>query len=457
MSDPKEKKVVSFEKRSRFEWLNIGTGIFVAILIYMIIYLFAYLAQDHTVSFEVMRGTISGNYRYTALALKDETVINAAYTGKVTYYARNGAKAGAGLTVCSIDEKGKGEALTYATSLTEEDYDILRGYASGFTSNFNDSAFRQVYDFKADVLGFLLQSAQSSSYQPSTGLINLVSAPSSGFVVYSVDGMEDLTEEDITPECFNRNQYQASRLSADGSVTAGDSLFKLVSGEHWYLYFPVSRDLATKLMDRTSVRFRFLRDDTTFSAPFTVMELNGNYYGRISLNNSLYRYVGERYLDIELLMDSRVGLKVPRSAVTERTFYGVPEEYVVPNPDNPGEVMIIRESFARDGQSQTDYLTAQVYGHQDGVYLVDLDLLEPGNYVLIDQTAKKRKITENDRVTIQGVYNMNKGFAQFRQVTIVDANENFCIVEPYNIYGLAAHDFIVLDASGVKSDEILHS
>ena len=457
MSDPNKKKVVSFEKKSRFGWLNIGTGIFVAILIYMIIYLFAYLSRDRTVSFEVTRGTISGNYRYTALALKDETVIPAAYTGKVTYYARNGAKAGTGLTVCSIDEKGSGEALTYAASLTDEDYEQLRNNAAGFTSNFSDSAFRQVYDFKADVLGYLLQSAQSTSYEPSSGLINLVTAPSSGFVVYSVDGMEDLTEDQITRECFNRNQYKASRLSSDGRVKAGDSLFKLVSGERWYLYFPVSRDLATKLMDRTSVRFRFLRDDTTFSAPFTVMELNGDYYGRISLNNSLYRYVGERYLDIELLMDSKTGLKVPRSAVTERTFYGIPEEYAIPNPDSASEVTLIKESFSRDGQSTTQYVTAPVYGRQDGVYLVDLDLLEPGDYVLMDGTAKKRKITEKDRITIQGVYNMNKGFAQFRQVTIVDANENFCIVEPRSIYGLAAHDFIVLDASGVSSDEILHS
>ena len=456
MADRNKKKVVSFGNESRFGWLNIGTGIFVAILIYMIIYLFAYLTQDHTVSFEVTRGTISGNYRYTALALKNETVMQAAYTGKVTYYARNGAKAGSGLTVCSIDEKGSGEALTYAAELTDEDYRQLRAAAEGFTVNFSDNSFHQVYDFKADVLGYLLQSAQSSTYTPSSGLINLVTAPESGFVVYSVDGMEELTEENITPDCFNRNQYKLTNLRLNGTVKAGDSLYKLVTGERWSLYFPVSRELGTKLMDRTSVRFRFLKDDTTFQAPFTIMELNGSYYGRISLNNSLIRYVSDRFLEIELLMDSKVGLKVPRSAVTERTFYGIPKEYVTPNPDSDNEISLVRETFSRDGQSTVSYVTADVYGYEDGVYLVDLSLFEPGDYVLMSGTSKKHKITDGDQVTIQGVYNKNKGFAQFRQVTIVDANENFCIVEPHSIYGLAAHDFIVLDASGVSSDEILH-
>ena len=38
---------------------------------------------------------------------------------------------------------------------------------------------------------------------------------------------------------------------------------------------------------------------------------------------------------------------------------------------------------------------------------------------------------------------------------VIDENEEFCIVEPYNLYGLAAHDFIVLDASRVKSGDII--
>lgn len=58
--------------------------------------------------------------------------------------------------------------------------------------------------------------------------------------------------------------------------------------------------------------------------------------------------------------------------------------------------------------------------------------------------------------TIQGVYNINKGYAVFREVTVIDENEEFCIVEPDNVYSLAAHDHIVLDASTVNDDDIVY-
>ena len=57
---------------------------------------------------------------------------------------------------------------------------------------------------------------------------------------------------------------------------------------------------------------------------------------------------------------------------------------------------------------------------------------------------------------IQGVYNINKGYAVFREVKVIDQNEEYCIVEPYNPYGLSAHDYIVLDASTVTDDDIVY-
>lgn len=72
-------------------------------------------------------------------------------------------------------------------------------------------------------------------------------------------------------------------------------------------------------------------------------------------------------------------------------------------------------------------------------------------------TTKKYQITDDTMEKIQGVYNVNKGYAVFREVNIVDENEEFCIVDPNNVYGLNAHDRIVLDASQVEQDEIINT
>ena len=437
----------------RHSWLNIGTILFGAIFVYMVITVLIYLTARHVTTYEVTSGSISGNYRYTALAVKTEQIVPADYSGYVTYYARNGARTGAGTTVCSIDETAAVHPPT-VLNLTDDEYSDLNADISSFSRNFSPSSFQSVYNFKADMESYLLQAGgQEDSYD---GLLNQVKAPVSGFVSYTIDDMETITEADLSPSLFNRTGYETRNLRLNEKVRMGDDLYKLILGEDWCLYFPVNSHLATELEDRNTIRFRFLKDDTTFSAAFDVIMAGNDYYGKITLRNSLVRYVSDRYLDIELLMDSKKGLKIPTSAISEKTFCKIPEEYVIRNEDHDGEVVIQRESFNKDGSSKVDFITATVFDKQDNCYLVAQELFHLGDYVQLTNTAKKHQIVESDMVTIQGVYNINKGYAVFREVTLIDANEEFCIVQPYSAYGLAAHDFIVMDASTVKDDSIIY-
>ena len=441
----------------RYGWLNIGTILFGAIFIYMIITVLIYLTASHITSYEVTEGSISGNYRYTALALKNETVVTANYGGYVRYFARNAARANIGMNICAIDEHSQDNRISgVPVELKEEDYSELRTTSQSFSLYFDDSAFQEVYNFKADLESYLLQ-LKDQTGENADGLVNNIKAQTSGFILYETDGMEQITEADLKEELFNRNQHKVDNLRLNKKVKAGDPVFKIVSGEDWNLYFPISDSMATDLQDRTSVRFRFLKDDTTFGAAFEVIMQNGRYYGKISLENSLVRYVGDRYLEIELLMDGRSGLKIPSSAIAEQVFYKIPKEYVIENSDNSGEVTLLRQSFRKDGTAYTTFLAATVYDRQeDGGCLVSRNLFKNGDYVQMADTTKKHQITSDDLVTIQGVYNINKGYAVFREVNIRDNNEEFCIAEPYNPYGLAAHDFIALNASSVKADDLIN-
>lgn len=437
-----------------FSWLNIGTILFIGISIYIIISLAAYLTARHVTSYEVTAGSISGNYRYTALAIKNETVFSAASSGYVTYYARNGARAAAGTVVCTVDKTPPGTRTAGTAELTDDDYESLRQSMSSFSLNFSDDTFQSVYNFKADLESYLLQAGQKSA-EFSGSSVNTSSIPSSGFVCYTVDNMEAVTEADLSPELFNQKSYMPVNLRLSESVKTGDRLYKLISGEDWALYFPITSDLATELHDRTSIRFRFLKDDTTFSAAFSIIRSGDDYYGKLTLYNSLVRYVADRFLDIELLLDRKSGLKIPASAIGEKQFYRIPGEYVIVNSDNSNEIMLLRESFGSDGSSTVKSITATVYDKQGEDYLVDTSLFEPGDYVRMTNTTKKRQIKDSDLVQIQGVYNINKGYAIFRQVTVIDQNEEFCIVEPNSSYGLAAHDYIALDAGSIGDDDII--
>lgn len=440
--------------RRRDSSVNIGTLLFGAIFVYMVICFFLYATAKHITAYEVTAGSISGNYRYRALAMKTEEVVTATQSGKVTYYAREGAKAGSGMTVCSVSQTQ--ESVPAApVDLSTEDLSDIQATMKSFVLDFDEDSFQNVYDFKADLESYVLQQTQPLDGS-SVSLLDQCNAPASGFVVYATDGLENLTEEDLKADLFNANTYKKTNLRLHSSVRAGEPLYTLVTSEDWALYFPLDQQLLTEIGDSSTIRFRFLKDNNTFSADFSIVQNSSGYFGKISLNTSLVRYVSDRFLEIELLLSRRSGLKIPTSAITEKTFYMIPEDYVIENNDTQNEITLLRETFNQDGSSAVRYITANVYSKEDGFYLVNTDLFEEGDYVQMLNTSKKYRIQPENVATIQGVYNINKGYAVFREVTVIDENEEFCIVESNNIYGLDAHDRIVMDASTVDADDIVY-
>ena len=86
-----------------------------------------YLTESHITAYEVTRGSITGNYRFHAFSLRDETVVNATQSGTVRYYMREGAKASAGSAVCSVNESGMTAPVSYSTfSMSSEEQSTSR-------------------------------------------------------------------------------------------------------------------------------------------------------------------------------------------------------------------------------------------------------------------------------------------------------------------------------------------
>ncbi|MCD8338126.1 MAG: hypothetical protein LUD18_12825 [Lachnospiraceae bacterium] len=443
-------------KYRRYSFFNIGTLLFILVFIYMIIMMVMYLTQTHITSYEVVKGSLTGNYRYEALALREETIITASQSGSVRYFEREGAKTSAGSSVCAIDESGSTVVQTVSDfSLSSDDEDRLRDILSSFTIKFSADSFQIAYDLKSSVEGLISEVLQENSNDT---LItrNASYAPVSGFVLYKIDGFEDTQESDLTASMFSQNEYSVTNLRSQSTVKAGETLYKLVTSEDWALYFPLDDSLATELADSGTIKFRFLKDNVTFTASFSIVTNGDESFGKITLTNSLVRYVTERFLEIELVMDKKTGLKVPISAISSRSFYKIPEEYAIVNDSSEDEITLKAESFAADGSSNISYITATVYSHSDGYYLVDQELLSDDDYLLTDDSSARKRLSESDVETLYGVYNINKGYAVFREVTIIDQNEEYCIVESNNTYGLAAYDYIALDASQVTDDQIVY-
>ena len=82
-------------------------------------------------------------------------------------------------------------------------------------------------------------------------------------------------------------------------------------------------------VQRSVVEVKFLKDNTTTWGYITILNVGGEQYLQLDFNNSMVRFAGERYLDIQFLIDDTSGLKIPSSSITKKDFFIIPEAYVM--------------------------------------------------------------------------------------------------------------------------------
>lgn len=246
----KKKNVIS-------EWfhkipLNIGTFIFGALFVYMLITVILYLTADHIQSYQVTAGPLSSNKTYTALAIREESVVNTNASGYITYYARENSKIGKSEAVYTLGDSPSQAAVN---DLTEQDYAGIRSSMAGFASTYDSDNFYDVYNYKYQLEGSILQYSglQTDDSTDATQTANgqaIYRASQDGIVVYSVDGYEDVTADQLTADLFSKKNYQITNLQKERKVTSGDPVYKLITSETWSVIIPLSSEQIVSLAEK---------------------------------------------------------------------------------------------------------------------------------------------------------------------------------------------------------------
>lgn len=466
--------------------LNIGTIMFGILFIYMSFSAILYFTTTHIESYQVTSGPLSRNETYTGLAVREETVCTAPSSGYITYYAREGSKINASGAVYGLSSTKKS---TSTASLATEELLKIRNDMMSFSKGFNSSKFNNTYSFKYELKGNILQYAESenSSSAPLTsdeydesddssgkdnitnsnvyaGNESICQSQSDGIILYSTDNYEGKTIDTVTAEDFDQNSYHETDLKTSDSVQSGDDVYTIITDERWSLLIPLSDKQAEKLKDRSTIRVKFLKDDMTQNGDFSIITIDGGKYGQIDFNKGLIRYASDRFLDIELVTNTVVGLKIPLSSIVTKDFYVVPSRMATTQNNETGFMLASGNKDSGTFKSVSIYasvedtsvskLATDESEDQPMIYYIDKSSFKEGDALIDPDTGEKYIIGETD--TLEGVYCINKGYAVFRRIEILDQNEEYAIVSKNTSYGLARYDHIVRNADKVKEEDILY-
>lgn len=449
---------------------NLISIIFGAIMIYLIAIFIIYISKEKIKIYEVVQGSLSGNTTYTGLILREETVVTSEYTGYVKCYLQNGEKARKGKPVYGIDETGEtlqtdNSSGLHTSNITQEDLDRLNKYLNNFKYNYDGQNFETVYNFKYQMQTALNELVIDSleGELENTDAIKVSSAEESGLILFRYDGYEGLKESDITSEFFDSSQVSGNYVPTGKLVQQGDIIYTLVSGQDWSIVIPADEEFIEKYDSQNSMTIRLKTLDTSVNADMEIFQgADQQSYVKFTIQDYMSAYINDRFISIELEEDKADGLKVPKSSVVSKDFFIIPSSYVTAknqedaeetsNNNQNEEMGVYIDNAAEDG-SEVVFVTPTIYSKDEEYYYVDDAILQSGMHILLDGNED---YVVGEKKALQGVYNVNKGYAVFEQVEILDENEEYYIVKGSSAYGLVTFDHIVLNAATMNEDDLLY-
>lgn len=458
-------KVVKYKKPIN---LNIGIVIFFFIIVYVIFNVFSYVTRVSIAEYQVSQGSIASNNIYQGLILRDEEVIYSDNSGYINYYKKNASRVSVSDIIYTVDMVG---SISDAIHSAGENGVLLNDHAlsqvsdeiDSFSTTFDATEFSNASTFKADLNSEITQVINNIAMeQLQDSIISAESnhtfykytPPKTGIVAYYVDGYEDYSIDSFSKEWFSPSNYVKSNLNLNEQITANAPVYKLIGSEDWNIIIPISKDLSDSLSDGSYIKIRFCKDDFTTNAAYTLFEADGEYFMTLSLRTAMVRYINDRFVDIELEINDKSGLKIPKSSITSKEFFTIPKEYFVKGGDSGANGIMVQNMTEDSAATTVDFITPTIYYETENYYYIDSEYVINGD-IILKPDSSNTYVVGTDVDSLIGVYNINKGYAVFKQITIIYENDEYAIVEPKTSYGIALYDHIALDGSKLEEDQLI--
>lgn len=462
-STKKEANILKYRKRKH---INIGILFFGFIFIYLVATIVLHITAPQITVYEVRQGSILKDNAYTGLVIREETVVYADAAGYVNYYAEDNSKVKVGTKIYTLsNEKLEFDEVISSDSehilSSEEKYSLLLKIQS-YNNQFQETDFSSTYQLKNEIQSSLNKITSQSKTDQLNEMISsgaystlvVKTAVKDGAVVYYTDGMEDLTLENITFEQLKKSNYKKNEYTNNQKVSSGEAIYKLVTNDNWNLVMEVSEETKDALAEKKTVKVNFKKDNQEMRASISFLEQFDKPVLCLSFSNSMVRYVNERYLDIELILEDETGLKIPKSAETTKDFYVVPKSYITEGGDSNSAGVTIRRTNSK-GKITEKLLDVTIYYQDEKEELVYLDpnVFEEGDILLKTESVETCPLKETR--SLQGVYCINKGYAVFKQIKILCESDEYYIIEEGSSFGLSNYDHIALDSTSIKENDVI--
>ena len=148
------------------------------------------------------------------------------------------------------------------------------------------------------------------------------------------------------------------------------------------------------------------------------------------------------------------GLKIPKTSITTKDFYVIPLQYFTVGGDSNDTGLYVVSYSAQTGQPEYRFMAAEIYYQDSENAYVDKDAFLAQTTIYCPDTQETMTLPQIS--ALEGVYQVNRGYAVFRRVERVEENGDYVVVAKGTSKGISVYDHIALNAGNVIDSSIIY-
>ncbi len=453
---------------SRITPEHIGAAVFLLVFIYLCINLYIYATKEQVSIYEVQAQNLSYDRSYPAVCIRDEQLVSSGYSGYVNYYIQNGRKCAKSSVVYSVDASGSNvytalNASLEDISLSSDEIRKIKSDISGAMKSYNGADLTWTEGFKTSLVetlydyvsrNTLAEMDRLSASGNSSSDFHSVRSDRSGVISYTADSLCGLDAAGIDADLIKNNTIQPYSLRKTGLVSSGEPVYRICDNEEWSIVALVTEDFYINNLETRDVTVYINGGLTPVKGQLKLLRKDSDYLAQIILDEYMSSYMDTRFVSIEFDYEDEAGLKIPRTAITQKGYYIVPLT-VFSAEEGAGGYVLKRETYdAATGAVAYEDIYPKKY-YSDGYYAyLDTTLVNEGDIICNPDTGERVKIATVNY--LDGVYCVNKGYYVFTRIEKLRSNDEYTIVKKGTKDGLRLYDHIALNAADAVEGKIIY-
>ncbi len=485
----RKKKLIKKETST----IYIGLIAFLLISFYLIGKVYIFLTKQPIAIEEVPYGSIKLEKIYNGVVIRDEQIINSTVDGKVQYYFSEGEKVKKNAIVCGIKDTKNSDILEDKKAQYENEIinmqksrdnislvkdDVARidenidKISSNYITNKLDSKLNNLYNFKNQLNNEIELRNKLLLFEEKGSVKNLVEekfiveelleksitnikSPISGIISFSTDKAEEMYSlekiELLTFEQIKMKIEPSKKINVE-NVKVNEPIFKIINNDEWYIasYLPIEECQNWEIGNIKTLNFKDTENTyQNFKIKNIVKGVDKNLI-IFSSDRNLLDYINVRSVSFEVSSKSYNGLKVPNTAIAERTFLKIPMDYIVENDEQYSIIKI-------NGTSKEQIPIKIAFKDDTLLYAY---ILQDFNNIKIQDKLIKSDIDEeyiiSESEVLTGIYVVNRGAAELKPIEITGKSETHSIIKPIGETSVRVYDKIISDAKNIQEGQLVY-